>query len=130
DLKRVGQPVAKTTIHLTENKLVNFSKWNTFALDLAKIISPEPGAIYRVEFSFRKSYSLYTCEGAPSPEDSSVEEDINEEDVNYSDFYEPYYFEDYDWMEEQDPCSGSYYYNTRRATNVLASDLGVIAKRG
>jgi alpha-2-macroglobulin len=132
NLKRVAQPIAKTTLNLKENRLINFSQWNTFALDLSKIITPEPGAIYRVEFSFKKAYSLFKCEN-PLANDNQEEEEVDENDVNYSginydeDFY---YDEDYDWRERLDPCTNSYYYNTKIGTNILASDLGVIAKRG
>jgi uncharacterized protein YfaS (alpha-2-macroglobulin family) len=131
NLKRVSQPVAKTTINLKENTLVNLSKWNTFALDLSKIIKPEPGAIYRVEFSYKKKYSLYKCETTESDAEENEEEEVDEKDVNYSgNSYDDYYYDDYEWRESQDPCAGSYYYNARIATNILASDLGVIAKRG
>src|SRR5690606_12488159 len=37
---------------------------------------------------------------------------------------------DYDWRDRDNPCTSSYFYNRDIATNVLASDLGVIAKRG
>jgi uncharacterized protein YfaS (alpha-2-macroglobulin family) len=133
NLKRVGQPIAKTTLNLKENRLVNFSKWNTFALDLSKIITPEPGAIYRVEFSFKKAYSLYKCDSPSTEKNQEEEEVVDENDVNYSgnnydgDYY---YDEDYDWRDRLDPCTKSYYYNTKIGTNILATDLGVIAKRG
>lgn len=130
NLKKVAQPIAKTTLNLVESKLINPAKWNTFALDLSKIITPEPGAIYRVEFVYKKKYSLYKCE---TSEESSEEEEeeVDENDVNYSgNSYDDYYYDDYDWRESQDPCTGSYYYNARVATNILATDLGVIAKRG
>lgn len=134
DLKRVAQPVAKTVLDLKKNNIANLAKWNTYALDLSKIITPEPGAIYRVEFSFRKKYVLYDCEGSEEegmPESEEEEEEVNENDVNYSDnYYDDYYYDDYEWRQEQDPCSRSYYYNTRIITNILATDLGVIAKRG
>jgi len=130
NLKRVGQPVAKSTLNLNEGNLVNSSKWNTFALDLSKIITPEPGAIYRVEFSYKKAYSLYKCENSEADENEN-EEEVDEKDVNYSqNAYDDYYYEDYDWRESQDPCTNSYYYNARIGTNILASDVGVIAKRG
>lgn len=130
NLKKVAQPIAKSTINLKENKLVNFGEWNTFALDLSKIITPEPGAIYRVEFSFKKKYSLYKCDNAET-EEETAEEEIDENDVNYSEnSYDDYYYEDYEWRESQDPCTSSYYYNAKIGTNILASDLGVIAKRG
>jgi len=132
NLKRVSQPIAKTRLNLKENSLINPSKWNTFALDLSKIISPEPGAIYRVEFSYKKAYSLYKCETSESDDSSEQEEEeIDENDVNYSgNSYDDYYYDDYEWRESQDPCTGSYYYNAKIGTNILASDLGVIAKRG
>ena len=131
NLKRVGQPVAKSTLYLNENKLVNTSKWNTFALDLSKIITPEPGAIYRVEFSYKKAYSLYKCENPVADENENEEEEVDENDVNYSEnSYDDYYYDDYEWRESQNPCSSSYYYNAKIGTNILASDVGVIAKRG
>lgn len=131
NLKQVAQPVAKRMLNLQSNSLVKLDKWNTFALDLSKIITPEPGAIYRVEFEFRKKYSLYQCDSPEPDENIEDSEDENENDVNYSgEHYDDYYYDDYEWRERQDPCTNSYYYNTRIATNVLASDLGVIAKRG
>jgi uncharacterized protein YfaS (alpha-2-macroglobulin family) len=131
NLKRVAQPIAKTNLNLKENRLLNLGKWNTFALDLSKIITPEPGAIYRVEFSFKKAYSLYKCQSTEKEEDQELEEEVDEKDVNYSNNnYDDYYDEDYQWREKEDPCTKSYYYNTKTGTNILASDLGVIAKRG
>ncbi|WPO80602.1 alpha-2-macroglobulin family protein [Flavobacterium sp. KACC 22761] len=132
NLKKVAQPVAKTTLNLVESKLTNPSKWNTFALDLSKIIKPEPGAIYRVEFEYKKKYSLYKCETTEGDQDESEdEEEVDENDINYSgNSYDDYYYDDYEWRESQDPCSNSYFYNAKIATNILASDLGVIAKRG
>lgn len=130
NLRQVAQPVAKRVINLQGNPLVKLDKWNTFALDLSKIITPEPGAIYRVEFEFRKKYSLYRCESTEPDETPEEPEETDENDVNYSGDYYDYYYDDYEWRESQDPCTNSYFYNTKTATNVLASDLGVIAKRG
>lgn len=129
NLKRVAQPIAKSTLNLKENTLINLSEWNTFALDLSKIIIPEPGAIYRVEFVYKKKYSLYKCETADE-NTTEEEEDIDENDVNYSGNSYDDDYDDYEWRESQDPCSSSYFYNAKIATNILASDLGVIAKRG
>ncbi|HMK06047.1 MAG TPA: hypothetical protein VK476_00870, partial [Flavobacterium sp.] len=132
NLSHVAQPIAKKTLNLKQNALTKLDKWNTFALDLSKLITPEPGAIYRVEFQFKKAYSLYDCSGiTEADENHSEAEEVDENDVNYSgDNYDDYYYDDYEWREREDPCTNSYYYNTKIATNVLASDLGVIAKRG
>ena len=52
---------------------------------------------------------------------------------SYEDYYEEYYYEgeyyDYDWEQRDNPCSTSYYTQNRYvARNILASDLGIIAK--
>lgn len=132
NLKKVAQPIAKTTLNLKESTLINPSRWNTFALDLSKIITPEPGAIYRVEIAYKKAYSLYKCETSDEDQAQEEEEEVDENDVNYSgNSYDDYYdYGDYDWRESEDPCTNSYYYNAKIGTNILASDLGVIAKRG
>lgn len=130
NLRKVSQPVAKTTLELKQNELFDYSKWNVYALDLSKIIEAEPGAIYRVEFSFKKSYSLYKC-SSDNEMVQNEEEEVDEDDVNYSGgSYDYYYEEDYEWRQSQDPCTDYYYYNTKVSTNILATDLGVIAKRG
>ena len=131
NLKQVSQPIAKSTINLKQNNLADYSKWNVYALDISKLIQPEPGAIYRVEFSFKKKYSLYKCAASESNSEEEEEEEIDEDDVNYSgNYYDEYYYDEYDWREDQDPCSDYYFYNTKVGTNILATDLGVIVKRG
>ena len=132
NLRQVSQPITKGTIELKQNNLIDYSKWNVYALDIAKFVTPEPGAIYRVEFSYKKKYSLYKC-SSTTDEDAyeENEEEVKEDDVNYSNNgYDYYYEQDYEWRESQDPCSGYYFYNTKIGTNILASDLGVIVKRG
>ena len=135
NLKQVSQAIAKSTIELKQNNLLNYTKWNTYALDISKIIEPEPGAIYRVEFSFKKKYSLYKCTSTSDTSDeeqNNDEEEEDENDVNYSqNNYDDYYYdEDYSYRETQDACSDYYFYNTKIGTNILATDLGIIAKRG
>ena len=82
---------------------------------------------------YKKKYSLYKCETSETDDNNEEEEEVDENDVNYSgnsyDDYE-YDYGDYEWRESEDPCTDSYYYNAKIATNILATDLGVIAKRG
>ncbi|WP_116790457.1 alpha-2-macroglobulin family protein [Flavobacterium psychrotrophum] len=133
-LRDVALPVAKTTITLNTNKMLNYSKWNAFALDLSKIIKPEPGAIYHIKMSMRKEYSLYKCDdGATGTETTTatVQADEDEEQDDFSEYEDnDYYHYDYDWEQRDNPCSSSYFYDRNVETNVLASDLGVIAKKG
>lgn len=136
-IRKVALPVAKKKIVLNTDKMLDYNKWNTFALDLSTIITPEKGAIYRVELGMRRSYSLYKCNGSDktSETEGEAEETTIEEDqdafsgFNDYDYYD-YYDYDYDWRDREDPCTPSFFYNKQVATNVLASDLGVIVKRG
>lgn len=129
NLRSVAAPIAKQKVVLKTNNLINYGKWNAYAIDLSKIIKSDPGAIYRVELSFKKKYSLYKCSSSTS--DEEIENEDTEEEVRSQyDYYNEYDYEYYNWEEREDPCSNSFYYDIKVATNVIASDLGVIAKRG
>ena len=50
--------------------------------------------------------------------------------MNYTEYYYDY-DEEFYWEEDEDsPCKDNYYYGKTVGTNVLASDLGVIVKKG
>ncbi|QEE48425.1 hypothetical protein FUA48_02185 [Flavobacterium alkalisoli] len=136
-IRNVALPVAKKNLVLNTDKMADYSKWNSYAIDLATIIKPERGAIYRVEITYKKAYSLYKCDPSETNDDESSDEEEEDDESDYypeydeyGEEYYDYYDYDYDWRERENPCSKSYYYNKKIATNVLASDLGVIAKRG
>jgi len=135
-LRNVALPVAKTKLVLNTNKMLNYNQWNSFALDLSKVIQPEPGAIYRIEMTMRKSYSLYKCDESETTKDDGKEEEAEEEEEeqDFSQFDEGGYDYDYDydWQQRDNPCHSTYYnmYERKIGMNVLASDLGVIAKKG
>lgn len=130
NLRKVSAPIAKQTLYLNKNNLANYSKWNAYAIDLSKIIQPEPGAIYRVELTILRKYSLFKCSsGEAIEEESEEDENFESDEVRTSEgYYDGYDY--YDWYEREDPCSSSYYYNNTIGTNVIASDLGAIVKRG
>ena len=96
-------------------------------MDLSKLIKPEPGAIYRVKIDFKREYALTVMQIIHLLRKKNLL--IAEEggDSDYYDYDEYYY---YDWDERDDPCTDSYYYNKAVETNVLATDLGVVVKRG
>lgn len=135
DLRSVARPIAKKLINLQENPSLNLSKWNAFAIDLKKLITPDPGAIYRVELNYRKAYSLYKCDGAATddtPIDELTDNYDEEEESSFWDssqyYYDDYY--DYNWEERENPCSTSYFRDKKISANVLASNLGVVVKKG
>jgi len=138
ELRRVGKPVLKKTVSLENAGVTDLGKWNRFTLDLAKLISTEPGAIYQIKIGFKKSNVAYTCEEGDNTEETSSsfnQENFDEEgerENSYWDSYEDnYYGEDYDWNQRDNPCNNSYYSQGRDIKrNVIASDIGLIAKRG
>lgn len=135
ELRRVGRKVFKQQVDLTTSNTVDFSAWNTYSIDLAKLIETDPGAMYRVSITFNKSYSLYGCENS---NDIEMDEDVEEEDswdqpeeVQEEDSYWDYYEDDYyyDYSAKENPCNSEYYNDDRTVSrNVLASNLGIIAK--
>ncbi|MDR3094581.1 MAG: hypothetical protein LBU62_08090 [Bacteroidales bacterium] len=53
EMYRVGKNIVNKRINLADKKAVNLSVWNHFSLDLSELISPEPGAIYRIGLTGR-----------------------------------------------------------------------------
>jgi len=137
ELRRVGKPIFNKMISLENAGVADLGKWNRFTLDLSTFISPEPGAIYQVQVNFKKSYLAYVCEGLDAGDQNATTgfEEENEEvenEYSYWDSYDDdYYYDDYDWRERDNPCHSSYYTGNRRIRkNIIASDLGLLAKRG
>jgi len=149
DLRRAGRLVLKKTILLGQDAALDLHRWNTFSLDFAKLIEPDPGAIYRIEMGFKKIHSAYPCaEPNELPTQSELDAmdkadferevkswDYNEQYWYYDDYHYEYwdYEGDYNtwWQRRSDPCYPQYYGRHRAVSrNILASDLGMIAKLG
>ncbi len=136
ELTRVGRIVYKGEVPLKSDKPIDYGSWNIFALDLADLITPEPGAIYRVEISFTKKQSLYQCpDSNQSDDDTQVEDDDMAESTRYDGpgdyyYYDDDYFPGYDYEQRNNPCDETYYHNSNHKIkqNLLASNLGIIAK--
>ncbi|MCB0807601.1 MAG: hypothetical protein KDC05_17535, partial [Bacteroidales bacterium] len=136
EIRRVGRPVLRKKVPLNVNPELDAGQWNAYSIDLAPLIAKEPGAIYQVELSFKKDYSLFHCddETDEDPNLKSMDDqplaDNSWDDGNYYYYYD-YYPAGYDWNERDNPCHISFYNRNRWVTrNVLASNLGIIAKGG
>lgn len=138
ELRRVGKRIVRKVISLENSGVTDLGKWNRFTLDLNSLISAVPGAIYQVSIAFRKQHAAFVCEGEGSSDvgvEPAFEEetwDAGGEEGSYWDSYEEYYYSvDYDWDQRDNPCHSSYYTGQRTIRkNIIASDLGMIAKRG
>ena len=155
-LRRVGRRISKKTIQLIDNPKNNTGKWKAYTLDLKPLIEKDPGAIYRIEFSFKQAYSLYNCDGNETDSNTDTQEDYyDEDDYYYYDEYDSeeemaseneeereeqywdnliysYRTEYYPWRDRNNPCKEAYYKNEGNyvSTNILASNVGLIAKKG
>ena len=134
NLRSVARPIAKKRIKLQDKLLKGNGKWSAHAIDLKNMINPDPGAIYRVEFDIKPTYSTFNCQGTNFTEEEEINEnyDVALEDSSWDGvetYYNDYYY-NYDWNERENPCHTSYYYNKEIGINVLASDIGVTIKKG
>ena len=138
-LRRAGRLVLKKTVRLDKDPSLNLAEWNVFSLNLTDLIQAEPGAIYRVELKMKKKHSFYPCGEEESNSDGEIiddENEITEADMAYWDRPDSYYstywdnYEPYNWRERDDPCSDSYFSNKVVGKNILASNIGIIAKKG
>lgn len=137
EIRRVGKPVVQKTIRLDEDKALNLHKKNRFTLDLDKLIKTEPGAMYRITIGFRNEYNVFKCAEVTNEDGSSDEDDYRgygekiDEDDEFWERYNSYYPNNYRWEDRDNPCTPSYYTNDKWASrNVMASNIGIIAKRG
>ncbi len=142
-IKRVGRSVSNEKITLIKNKEDNTQKWKAYSVDISKMVDTEPGAIYRVELNFDKNQVLYSClenrseintsknfeeesDDVTKIQDEKAREELYWDNKLYS--YKNYR---YNWRERDNPCDEAYYNEDRMiAQNLLASNIGVIAKKG
>jgi alpha-2-macroglobulin len=147
-LRRVGREVHKERLDLNPDGDLDLHDWNSFSLNLADYVALDPGAIYRVELTAKKEYSLYECTSKPQFDEAlttfaftDASEEWNESDwygYSYDDYYYDYeydyYYEDYDYEAEQrernNPCNDKYYNDFSIARNIIVSDIAMIAKAG
>ncbi len=140
-VKRFGRPVWSGRIDLTTGMAVNAGTWNMYTIDLADYIDVEPGVLYKIQLSMRKSYSLLSC--PLTPEESRYEELLQDsQDLSRNawddaeNYYEDsdesvYYSFGFNWKDRNDPCKEAYYSPDKSVKkNILASNLGLMAKKG
>ncbi len=135
NLKRVGRRVAKKTIPLIEGGAINTKTWKAYSIDLSKMFKADPGSIYRVELSIKREYGLYDCtndttnaEEGEIPTEGLTEEE--REELYWDNKLYQYRNYRYNWRQRNNPCYDYYYVNQTVSQNLLASNIGVIAKRG
>lgn len=126
ELRRVGDLLVRRTIPLGSAALEGgTSGGGVYQLDLTRLVSVEPGAIYRIGLSIRRELTTQYCEPGSTLQDIV---DFGDLDI---DPYETYpYGWDFSWNHWDDPTSESYYIGQGvKWRNLLATDIGLVAKR-
>ncbi len=124
-MEAVGRIVGLHKVVL-EGSQNHSNTWGRYAIDLSKYTDLQPGAIYQVRVGFRKEYVQYNC--------SSDEEEVTRTESGNSQesiFRYNYNYPGFRYDQREDPCYPAYYSADHfLARNVLASNLGIIAKSG
>jgi len=140
-VRRFGRPVYSGRIDLTNISSSNSGKWNLSTIDLADYITVEPGVLYKVRLGMRKSYSLYNCTENSGPgkyeemlvlSEQQIADSWDDADSYYDEYENSLFYQyGYDWRGREDPCKEAYFSPDRNITkNLLASNLGIMAKKG
>ncbi|MBO6515289.1 MAG: hypothetical protein JJ975_01960 [Bacteroidia bacterium] len=118
-LSRVGKLIYSGKVDLAENKPVKENQWTRYTLNIRDYIKKEPGAIYRIQVGYRSSYTFFECPEGNS--DYSIADDG---------MYYDYYNRENEYLERYTPCDSRFYYSGSIGKNILASDIGLIVKKG
>ena len=141
-LRKVGRRVAKKTITLISNPQLNTQKRKAYSIDISKMVETEPGAIYRIELDFNKDQTFYNCNQISTTTQNKndyYDEYIDFSEIDNEDEREELYWDNklydyrnrnYRWRDRNNACKESYYVNKGIAQNLLASNMGIIAKKG
>lgn len=119
ELSRVGSLIYTGKVDLSENQVPAETEWTRYTLNFSKYINKEPGAIYRVLIGYRSSYTFFECEEA------SVDYNLDEDGL-----YHEYYNGENNNLVGYTPCDRRFYYSGSLCRNILASDVGMIVKKG
>ncbi|MEM1121428.1 MAG: MG2 domain-containing protein, partial [Bacteroidota bacterium] len=137
DLARVGRIILQEKVNLADlDPSADPYVMSRYAVDLAKLIDDDPYAIYQIRIGFNPSYSLYDCGKTTEASDDLTVMNNDFDGTNFVSIWGDYYgvdgyYEGYEYEHRNNPCFPAYYnYDRFVKRNVLASDIGIIAKSG
>lgn len=141
NLHRVGRVVLQKKIPLENlNPDASTFGWERYALDLSKLFEADADAIYQIRLGFRPEYSTFACDDDNAEDTDNVQVVQTaarlDDDGEIESIWNSYYgingrYNGFRWNHRKNPCKPAYYnYENFVASNVIASNLGIIAKGG
>ncbi len=137
---RVGRILWRKTLPLASPVP---GRWTRYDLDVTDLMKKHPGGLFQLKMSLAPADAIWDCPANSARDEATApKEDAEIKNQEDSDTYDPTnwdyvaeYFEGetVDWNQRDNPCNGAYFrYNqgTRATRNLLASNIGLIAKRG
>jgi len=137
-MEMVGNVIFQKKFELSKlNPAAQPTIMTRYAIDLKKLTDKDPAAIYQVRIGFKQSYATYNCNvnnsGAVDTDNTLTVLKDRDPDALLESFWDidiPYY-QGYSWRHREDPCYPAYYQSDNFARrNILASNLGMLAKKG
>ncbi|MEZ5475850.1 MAG: MG2 domain-containing protein [Steroidobacteraceae bacterium] len=138
ELGRVGRFIWQKVIPLTAPVP---GRWTRYNLDVTELMKSEPGGMFQLTLSIAPPDSTYSCPSLDSSTTvpTATVEIANQESGDMAepsnwDYSEEYFGADVeaDWRERDNPCNPAYYRyadGVRATRNLLASNIGLLAKR-
>lgn len=137
EMRRVGRLVNQEVIFLDEDPTIDLTEPHIFSINLNNLFNANPGSLYHIELSGYSKLSLYPCSEGLTASKEDVKayfaQKFAEEkrSLEGSGYY--YYFSNgdgYSWWDNDDPCKTAYYDDLKASKNVMATNIGVVAKCG
>jgi len=123
-LERVGKIIHRETINIEDYAgSLETNAWSRISLNLSELIDTDSRAIHQVRIGFQQAYAITNCD-----DDSSGEPVVRSGKESMISYTDDYY---YNYEDRNAPCKKAYYNPDRYIIrNVIASDVGMIAKQG
>jgi uncharacterized protein YfaS (alpha-2-macroglobulin family) len=115
-------------------------RWTRYDLDVTELMRKHPGGLFQLRLQLIPGDAVWTCpddptntaQRAPADEEPRSQEDGDESSPSNWDYFEQYY-DSLNWNDRDDPCKPAYFAysdGVKAMRNLLASNIGLIAKRG
>ena len=137
ELGRVGRYLWRKTIQL-EN--IESNKTTRFSLDASELLNADPGSLFRLTLSINRGNAIVACpsadEAVPIAKEAPYKnnEDLHVVESSSWDYAENHYNRrNSKWQDRNNPCKDYYYSyssDTKSSRNLIASNIGMIAKQG